>query len=186
MREALVVTSGFHSSALHQEPSPAVTADQGVFTVPLIWIRSGCLQPPSGLRVSVIAVWGREAARLVMVHQRPEGVEEHQRQRSVTLVSLSSHLPAPRSVPGPPPPSLSLYPRHSLPRPPPAFCPFTLGYTPMTALPPPLTLSAPPSLARLLCPDPLCIARHPTSHIPFSLTFKGFDNLEFVGEVGPS
>lgn len=136
-----------------------------------------CLQPPSGLRVSVIAVWGREATRLLMVHQRPEGVEEHQRQRSVTLVSPSSHISAPHSVPGPPPPSLSLYPCHSLPRPPPAFFPFTLGCTPMTVLPPPLTLSAPPSLEIPLPPA------HP--RLPFSLTFKGFDNLEFVGEVGP-
>lgn len=183
----MVLDSGLHSSALHQSP-----AHQVVSTAPLIWIGTLCLQPPSGLGVSVIAVRGREAARLVMVHQRPKRVKKHQRQRSVLPVSRSFHLPAPRSVSGPPPPSLPLYPAHGLPRPHPAFFPFPLRCTTMMVLPPPLALRTAASLARFLCPDPSVslaiplpphLAAHP--HLPFSLTFEGFDNLEFVGEVGP-
>lgn len=63
----------------------------------------------------------------------------------------------------------------------------------MPAVPPTLPLRPPSSLAPFLCPNssapfafplPPCLAAHPM--LPFSLTFKWFDDLEFVREVGPS
>lgn len=140
-----------------------------------------CLQPASGLCVSVIGVWRCKTARLVMVHERPERVEEHERQRSVISLFCSLHLLAPGTISGPPPSSLPLYPCSSLPRPAPSLISFHLECLPIPALPP------------FLCPDPSVLiafplpprlATYPT--LPFTLTFERFDDLEFVREVRPS
>lgn len=128
-----------------------------------------------------------------MVHERPERVEEHEWQRPVIRLSRSLHLLAPGPLSGPPPSSLPLYPCSSLPHPAPSLFFFPLKCPPRPALPPPLPLRPPASLAPFLCPDPSVsvafplpprLAAHPEP--PFSLTFKRFDDLEFVREVGPS
>ena len=130
-----------------------------------------------------------------MVHQRPERVEEHQRQRPVCPLPRSLHLPAPGSVSGPPPPSLPLYPGYSLPRPSPNLLLLPLERPPVQALQPPLPVRPPGPLAPFLCPDPSVsvafpppprLAGLPCEALPLSLTFKRFDDLEFVREVGPA
>lgn len=128
-----------------------------------------------------------------MVHQRPERVEEHERQRSVFRIACPLYLPAPSSVSGPPPSSLPLYPSSGLPRPPPSSLSFPLKRRPTTAVPPTLLLRSPAPLVPFLCstssvtfafPLPYRLAAHPV--LLLSLTFKWFDDLEFVWQVGPS
>lgn len=126
------------------------------------------------------------------MHQRPEGVEEHERQRPLAPLHRSLHLPAPGSVSSPPPPSLPLYPCSGLPHPAPASLLLPLQRPPMAAVPPPLPLRPPAPLAALLggapswplaVPPPPRLAAGPS--LPVSLTFQRLDDLELVGQVGP-
>lgn len=122
---------------------------------PVEWV---CLQPVPRLGVSVKAVWRSKAAWLVMVHQRPEGGEEHEWQGPVLHLFFPFYLPAPCSVSGPPPPSLPLYPSTGFPCPTPPFLPFPLKCLPILAVPA-LPLCPPAPLALFLCP---------TSSVPFA------------------
>ena len=121
-----------------------------------------------------------------MMHQRPERVKEHERQRPLLPLSRSLHLHAP----GPPPSPLPLYPSSCLSCPPPSFLLLRLDLLPMAAVPPTLPLRSPAALAPFLCPDSPVQFRLPLpphlAALPLSLTFEWLDDLQFVWEVGPS